>query len=180
MKLLIPPVGALLLAVLALPAAAQEAGAAPRLFYGQIGVAEHRVHTETVGVRLPWRTFGDGRWQLDADLSLSNWSAYPDATSGSRRNTLVLEATPAFRWQAGERWYVSAGIGATLSNRTFRNRERRFSTLFNFATHLGTGVWLDAARTHALELRIQHVSNGSIKRPNPGEDFVQLRYLHRF
>ena len=166
------------LALMALPVAAQEAP--PRLFYGQIGVAEHRVHTEAVGVRLPWRSFGDGRWQLDADLSIANWSSYPDEGGGSRRNILVLEATPALRWQVGERWYLSGGIGATLASHTFRNHGRRFSTRFNFATHVGAGVWLDAARTHALELRLQHVSNASIKKPNPGEDFLQLRYLHSF
>ena len=170
------------LGALALPQAAAQGTdcAAPRLGYVQLGAAEHKVHTETVGVRLPWRTFGDGRWQLDADLSLAHWSSRPWEHGGARRSTLVLEATPAFRWQGGERWYLSGGIGVTLANRTFRNHGRRFSTLFNFATHLGAGVWLDAARTHALELRVQHVSNGSIKKPNPGEDFLQLRYLHAF
>ena len=29
-----------------------------------------------------------------------------------------------------------------------------------------------------LALRIQHFSNGSIKKPNPGENFIQLRYSH--
>ena len=168
----------LLLVLMALPAAAQEAP--PRLFYGQIGVAEHRVHTEAVGVRLPWRSFGDGRWQLDADLSIANWSSYPHDYDGARRSTLVLEATPALRMETGGRWYATTGVGVTLANRTFHNHGRRFSTRFNFATHVGAGVWLDAARTHALELRVQHVSNASIKRPNPGEDFLQLRYLHGF
>lgn len=187
MKFFRPLTGALLLAALAhAPVTAQTvedpARCWPhrRLMYGQIGVAEHGVHTEAVGVRLPWRSFGGGRWQLDADLSIAHWSSRPWESGGSRRSTVVLEATPAFRWLAGERWYLSGGIGVTLANRTFRNHGRRFSTLFNFATHLGAGMWLDAARTHALELRIQHVSNASIKKPNPGEDFVQLRYLHSF
>ena len=180
MKLLIPSFGVLLLSVLALPAAAQEVDAAPRLFYGQIGAAEHRVHTEAVGVRLPWRSFGDGSWQLDADLSIANWSSYAHDYDGARRSVVVLEATPALRMETSGRWYASAGIGLTLASRTFRNHGRRFSTRFNFASHVGAGVWLDAAHTHALELRVQHVSNAGIKKPNPGEDFLQLRYLHRF
>jgi lipid A 3-O-deacylase len=30
-----------------------------------------------------------------------------------------------------------------------------------------------------LSLRLQHVSNAGIKEPNPGENFVQLRYARR-
>lgn len=29
-------------------------------------------------------------------------------------------------------------------------------------------------------LRLQHFSNASIRHPNPGENFVQLRYARRF
>ncbi len=41
-------------------------------------------------------------------------------------------------------------------------------------------MWLDAERRHALVLRIQHVSNAGIKRPTPGENFLQLRYQASF
>ena len=168
-------------AALALCQAAAAQSAAPRLGYVQLGVAEHNVHTEAVGVRLPWHTFGNGRWQLDADLSVAHWSSRPWIDGGSRRSTVVFEATPAFRFEASNYLYLTGGIGLTLANRKYRNHGRRFSTFYNFATHLGAGVWLDGAqRTHALELRVQHVSNGSIKKPNPGEDFLQLRYLHSF
>jgi hypothetical protein len=31
-----------------------------------------------------------------------------------------------------------------------------------------------------IALRVQHYSNGGIKQPNPGINFLQLRYAHRF
>jgi lipid A 3-O-deacylase len=31
-----------------------------------------------------------------------------------------------------------------------------------------------------VSVRVQHVSNASIKKPNPGANFVRLRYLYRF
>ena len=33
---------------------------------------------------------------------------------------------------------------------------------------------------HELALRLQHFSNAGIKHPNPGENFVQLRYAQGF
>jgi hypothetical protein len=54
-----------------------------------------------------------------------------------------------------------------------RTREKRFSTAFNFGDHIGIGY-----RTGRGEwsLRLQHFSNAGIDTPNPGEDFVQLRW----
>ena len=33
---------------------------------------------------------------------------------------------------------------------------------------------------HELGIRWVHVSNGGLKEPNPGQDFLQLRYVSRF
>ena len=57
---------------------------------------------------------------------------------------------------------------------------REMSTRYNFASHMGVGLWLDNARRHALLLRVEHVSNARIKRPNPGENFLQVRYERAF
>jgi hypothetical protein len=34
-------------------------------------------------------------------------------------------------------------------------------------------------RQRELVLRVEHFSNAGIKHPNPGENYVQLRYTHR-
>ena len=33
---------------------------------------------------------------------------------------------------------------------------------------------------HEINLRLVHVSNGGIRKPNPGQDFGQLRYVYWF
>lgn len=45
---------------------------------------------------------------------------------------------------------------------------------------LGLGVSLGAQRQHELLLRLQHVSNAGLKQPNPGLNFLQLRYALHF
>ena len=81
---------------------------------------------------------------------------------------------------AASRWFFDLGIGFSLTDRHYANRRREMSTRYNFASHAGAGLWLDAERRHAFVLRIQHVSNAGIKRPNPGENFLQLRYQASF
>ncbi len=46
--------------------------------------------------------------------------------------------------------------------------------------HLAAGWQFGPRRDHELTLRIQHFSNAGIRHPNPGENFVQLRYARRF
>ena len=51
--------------------------------------------------------------------------------------------------------------------------------MFNFGDHLAVGRSFGVQREHELALRVQHFSNGGIKEPNPGETFLQLRYVYR-
>ncbi len=91
--------------------------------------------------------------------------------------------TPVWRWYPqgqSDRWFLEAGIGANLLAPVYRNRDKRFSTTFNFGDHLAVGWYFGPQRRHELALRLQHFSNAGIKQPNPGEDSVQLRYLARF
>ena len=62
----------------------------------------------------------------------------------------------------------------------FQSRSRSFSTEFNFQSHLAVGYALGAHGEHDLALRIEHFSNAGIRQPNPGIEFVSLRYTYRF
>ena len=53
-----------------------------------------------------------------------------------------------------------------------------FSTKFQFGDHIGVGARFGAANRHDLGLRLQHVSNGGIKNPNPGINLLLLRYQY--
>ena len=160
---------------------AQEA----RTLYLQAGVAERNAYATTVGVTWPWPTWfwglGSGVVRGQWDGYLSNWSSRPADTA--RRNTLVLGLGPSLRWRgdAGQSpWFVELGTGVSWANRHYRNRSDAFGSRFNFASHLGLGRNFGAQQAHEISLRIQHSSNAGMKEPNPGENFLLLRYAHAF
>ena len=54
------------------------------------------------------------------------------------------------------------------------------STAFQFADMLGVGMQFGREARSTLGLRVQHLSNLGIKKPNPGIEFLQLYYSYRF
>lgn len=152
--------------------------------YVQTAVATHGNSAWTLGTTQPWQNWRRTLWGSELrgywDVYVSQWSA--DGNEG-RLHTTLIGATPGFRLvpDAGHsRWFLDAGIGATLANRLYRTRYKEFGTRWNFSSHIGVGLALGAQRQHALQLRLQHVSNAGLKHPNPGENFVQLRYTLNF
>ena len=153
--------------------------------YLQASRAEHGTDALTAGATLPWRQWRGQLWGGELrghwDIYLSRWSF---DGMGGHNHSLVLGVTPTLRLRPhGGRsaWFWEAGIGATLASHRYRPvGQEAFSTRFNFASHLGLGVNLGAQRQHELLLRLQHVSNAGIKKPNPGLNFVQLRYALHF
>ncbi|BDI07385.1 acyloxyacyl hydrolase [Sphaerotilus microaerophilus] len=93
--------------------------------------------------------------------------------------------TPVRRWWPGGSnpatgTHLEGGIGLNLIMPVCRSADRRFSTWFNFGDHLAWGCTFGAGRQHDVSLRFEHFSNASIRKPNPGENFVQLRHAWRF
>lgn len=117
-----------------------------------------------------------GRLELAMELGLSAWQA--DAGREPRR-LAQFSAVPLWRWWPSQeaRWFVEAGVGPSLLSSS-RFADRRLSTAFQFADHLGLGFAVD--RDTRLGLRVSHFSNASIKRPNPGLDIYQLTVWRRF
>ena len=171
------------IASLALAHGAQ-AQEAPR-FYVQAGSGAESAYASTLGITLPWRSWswevGGGVVRGQWDVSLSNWSSRPQGQA--RRNTLWIAAGPALRWRGAagaSPWFVELGTALAYANRHYRNDSDAFSTRYNFASHIGVGRNWGPHRQHELSLRVQHTSNAGIKDPNPGENFVLLRYAHAF
>ncbi len=152
--------------------------------YLQGGLAEHSAKSLTVGSTIPmnWRyQLGDYPVTTHWDMSLSVWNSereYNDST----RNIAVLGLTPTLRLHSKSAmpWFVEAGIGGYVSNHVYQSQDKRFSTAFNFGSHLGVGFFTGSQRENEWMLRVEHFSNGSIKKPNPGENFIQLRYARHF
>ena len=152
--------------------------------YLQTARASHGTDAWTLGTTLPWHNWSRTLWGAELrgywDVYASQWSA--DGQNG-RFHTTLLGVTPSFRLipDAGRsHWFLDAGIGATLASRRYVTLNEEFSTRFNFASHIGLGVALGAHCQHELQLRLEHVSNAGIKEPNPGENFLQLRYALHF
>lgn len=177
----IPVAWAAVVLALAGPAAAQEA----RTWYVQGGTGAHSAYAGTLGMTVPWLHWswglGSGVVRGQWDFYLSNWSSRPPGEA--RRNTFLLGAGPSLRWRGdGGRslWFTEAGTGVSLASRHYRNDGDAFSTRYNFATHIGVGRNFGPRGAHELSLRLQHSSNAGLKEPNPGENFLLLRYAHAF
>jgi lipid A 3-O-deacylase len=173
---------ALAAAVLAAGAAARAQEASilhPTTVYTQAGAAEH---ASAVVVGATWNSGWHDRWRIgDASIyweaSIGRWTATHDATNSSGLVT-QFGITPVLRIEprAGSRWFFEAGIGLNVLTPIYQNGDKRFSTAFNFGDHLAVGRRFGDDGRHELALRIQHFSNAGIRKPNPGEDFLQLRY----
>ena len=62
----------------------------------------------------------------------------------------------------------------------YRTADKQFSTHCNFASVAAVGRSFGPQRRQELSLRFFHVSNADLKKPNPGENFLQLRYAAMF
>jgi len=163
---------------------AQPAQSSTTAIYLQYGSAEHSTDSWTGGVILPWNwsyALGSGRMTGYWDLSVSRWSA---DYQGGNRSSWVLGAQPTLRWrpsQGQSPWFLQAGLGVSYAiNHRFITDHKEFSTRYNFASHIGIGYLFGEQLKNEISLRFEHQSNAGIKRPNPGENFLQLRYARHF
>lgn len=157
----------------------------PDGFYAQLGVAEH-ARAVVVGALWDWawsRRLAGGVVQGHWDVDIGRWSAERDASAVGRALVTQFGVTPSLRWQPGDGthgWFVEAGVGAHVVTPLYQSRDKRFSTRFNFGSHLGVGRRYGARQAHEWALRVEHFSNAGIRRPNPGENFLQLRWTYRY
>jgi lipid A 3-O-deacylase len=103
-----------------------------------------------------------GYWEFTAGL----WDNKDESTAD-------LGATPVFRLQR-KAIYVEGAIGFHLVS-TRISAARVFSTAFQFGDHLGAGMRFGPGRRYDLGMRVQHLSNGGLRKPNPGINFLLVR-----
>ncbi len=159
-----------------------------RGFYFEGGHAAHgeRGSTDpaTVGMTIPWsprQPVQEGALTTYWDLFLSNWHA-PALGSGPH-DYAQIGAIYTWRYrfaQGSSPWFAEGGIGATVMDHVYRTPDRSFSTAFQFTEAIGIGRSFGEHGAHELALRLQHFSNAGIKKPNPGENFLRLRYTYHF
>ena len=120
------------------------------------------------------------RLRLRHEVELAAWDV-PKA-----RDLIEFGYSPVLRLERplaggnGRVFFVEGSIGARLLSHRRVSPDHVSGSAFQFSDVLGVGLqWGRAARS-TLGLRYQHLSNLGLKKPNPGMDFVQLYYTHRF
>jgi hypothetical protein len=144
-----------------------------------------KIRMARVGVQSDW----DKRWLASNgrhlsgywDATLAYWrGTMRNGVPGARQHIGVIGLTPVFRYQRDDKlgWYVEGGIGAHLMSETYNNNNDRLSTAFQFGDHIGIGYV--TPNKWDLAVKVQHFSNGSIKKPNSGVDFLVVKASRRF
>lgn len=113
------------------------------------------------------------------EFSLGYWRG---KAANKDNNDLVDAALlPSVKYFPGNatdgRFYVEGGIGVHLLSRTQIHNDRRFGSAFQFGDLVGVGWRLGQQKDYELGLRLQHISNGGIKKPNQGINFLELRFV---
>jgi hypothetical protein len=165
-----------------LPAAAE--GWRPSGYVVQGGLAEGRTWNASVGLTWPWawkaRLLGTEVGGV-TEAYIAHWDT--PGVSGGRRGFTQVGLLPMFRFRfdAGRSpWFAEAGVGISAMDQRFVTTSKQFTTTFNFVDAVGVGRSFGTANGQEIGLRLQHVSNAGIRVPNPGQNFVQLRYAAAF
>jgi lipid A 3-O-deacylase len=137
-----------------------------------------------VGIIWNWNFEALRRAELTAhtELMLNGWHA--DAVDGGHRNYAQVVLLPTLRMRldrGASPWFFELGVGPSYLNKHFQTPDKEFGTQWNFYDVLGAGYTLGGPQgKQEIGLRLAHISNAGIRKPNPGQDFLQLRYVHWF
>lgn len=124
------------------------------------------------------RWFEGPRYHVGAywDLTLAAWrgDAY-HARAGSHQKLWDIGLTPTFRYQRNDKrgLYAEAGIGIHYLSDLWDNNGATLSTRFQFGDHIGAGYVF--ANGLDLAIKFQHHSNGGLKKPNDGANFLIIK-----
>ena len=136
----------------------------------EVGRGDDRTNLVRVGFIDEWRKreLRGHEWHL-----AGYWEFTAGLWDNRDESTADIGATPVFRLQR-EMIYVEGAIGFHLVS-TRISAARLFSTSFQFGDHLGAGMRFGPGRRYDLGMRVQHLSNGGVRSPNPGINFVLVR-----
>jgi lipid A 3-O-deacylase len=175
--------GAALLSVVTMPAAS--AALEPSAVFAQIGVGDQQTRAYLLGADwdLPWRhQFQIGVLSGYFEGAFGRWTTRNDVHGRDTAWPTQISVTPVLRIQPARlpRYFLEIGVGANYIVPVFNSGHKRFSTEFNFGDHAAIGRRFGTRHPTELAVRVEHFSNAGIDHPNPGENFIQLRYSLRF
>ena len=150
-----------------------------------VGGASNESSVRSLGVTAGW-TRPAPLWQGDAWRLRLRHEGVLAAWHVPRAKDLVeIGYSPVLRLErplsgGNSVFFLEGSIGVRLLSHTRVSQEHRMSTAFQFADMLGVGMQFGREARSTLGLRLQHLSNLGIKKPNPGIEFLQLYYSYRF
>jgi lipid A 3-O-deacylase len=123
-----------------------------------------------------------GAWHftLVGEAHLGYW--HP-STGDDRNNVVEFGLGPVLRFEksAGAiRPYVEWGEGVRVLSHARVNDQYTLSTAFQISDMVGVGAKFGAKGQYQAGFRFQHMSNASIKHPNPGINFSQIYVQYNF
>jgi len=127
------------------------------------------------------RSFSNDRWHLGASLEVDIGSWHPELGDDG---LYEMGVTPVFQLAPNRPLssrlipFIEAAVGAHLLSNV-RFSDLNLSTSLQFGSHIGAGIYLGKNRMFSLVYRFQHLSNASIKQPNPGIEFHLLQFGFR-
>lgn len=163
------------------PVAAE--GLRPEGYLVQGGMAGSRTWNASVGLTWSWSWKSSLLGSEVGGLTEAYVAHWDGPSASGRRGFTQVGLVPVFRFrfdQGRSPWFAEAGVGISAMDQLFVTPSKQFTTSFNFVDVAGVGRSFGSAREQEIGLRLQHVSNAGIRVPNPGQNFVQLRYASRF
>jgi lipid A 3-O-deacylase len=176
-----------LLAAALLSAAVMPSGSAalePSAVFAQIGAGDQQTRAYLLGADWdsPWRhQFKMALLSGYFEGAFGRWVTRNDMHGSATAWPTQLSVTPVLRIQPTRlpRYFLEIGVGANYIVPVFESGHKRFSTEFNFGDHAAIGRRFGTRHPTELAVRVEHFSNAGIQHPNPGENFIQLRYSLR-
>lgn len=148
------------------------------------GTADHHVKKGDLGVvwdpNLTWWPIGNYHFTLVGEAHLAWWHT---DEGNINKNIVEFGLTPVFRFERASgaiRPYIEAGVGVRLLSHEHISDGYALSTAFQFADMVGVGLKFGKDGRYQVGYRFQHLSNASIKRPNPGINFQQIYAQYNF
>lgn len=180
-KLTLPLAAALAIAASS-GAFASEPGLRPSSVFVQ-GGSWTRLDSATVGLTWDWHwqhEIGRGTLTGYTEVDVGRWRTRGRADDHGFNQFGVTPVLRFYPVGVASGWFADAGIGANAITPMYHNDSRRFSTVFNFGDRIAIGRRFGPDQAHELSVGFEHFSNADIKKPNPGENFIQVRYAYRF
>lgn len=175
--------------LIALMVLAPVAGHAENTFGIQFGggiANEHAHHLDKADIALTWDPhlefweLGSWGFKVLGEAHAAYWHINQADQNG---NIGEFGLSPVLRFERNKgyfRPYVEGSVGIRfLSHPSFASNYT-MSSSFQFADMLGVGLAFGNKEQYAVGYRFQHLSNASIKEPNPGVDFHIVYFQYNF